>query len=306
MTPLTGSQYGISAGDYRATVTELGAGLRELSHGGVPAIATFGADELPPGAAGQLLAPWPNRVDGGRYAIGGEHYQLGLSEPAAGNAIHGLARWVPWTAVEHSPGLVRLELRLPGQQGYPFWLELAAEYRLAADAGLSVTVTVRNTGSRTAPYGLGAHPYLTAGAALIDECELTLPAARWLPAGERGIPSGPLREVAGTPLDFRTARGLGAAKVDHTFTGLSRDADGRASARLAGGGRQVTLWAGEGFGWLQVFTGDALDERHRRRAVAVEPMTCPPNALASGTDLLMLAPGDTVSRTWGIEVTAAG
>ena len=69
-------------------------------------------------------------------------------------------------------------------------------------------------------------------------------------------------------------------------------------------GTEVALWAGPGYGWLQVFTGDALGPARRRRAVAIEPMTCPPNAFVSGTDLLMLEPGDSVTHTWGIEVTA--
>ena len=82
--PLTGAQYDLSAGDYRATVTELGAGLRRLEHQGQPVIVGYEPDELPPGAAGQLLCPWPNRVDGGHYAIDGTDYQLDLSEPANG------------------------------------------------------------------------------------------------------------------------------------------------------------------------------------------------------------------------------
>ena len=305
MTPITGDQYQISAGGYQATITELGAGLREFSHDGTPAVAGYQADELPPGAAGELLAPWPNRIDGGRYTLGGVTYQLDLSEPGAGNAIHGLTRWAAWTLVRHDPGAVQLSLRLPGRQGYPFTLNLTARYEVAADTGLTVTVTARNPGSRPAPYGLGAHPYLTTGAATVDECDLLLPAARWLPAGDRGIPAGPAQDVTGTPLDFRTARPVGDTRVDHAFTGLTREADGRVWVRLAGGGRQVALWAGDGLDWLQVFTGDTLGEAHRRRALAVEPMTCPPNAFASGTDLLMLAPGDSVTRSWGIQVTAA-
>jgi aldose 1-epimerase len=304
MTAITGDQFEIAAGGYRATITELGAGLRELSHEGVPVISGFGADELPPGAAGQLLAPWPNRVAGGRYRIGGQEYQLDLTEPVAGNAIHGLARWASWAAAAHDTGTVRLAMRLTGRAGYPFCLELTADYRLAPATGLSVTVTARNSGSRPAPYGLGAHPYLTAGAPLLDDCELALPAAQWLPTGDGGIPVGPPQPVTGTPLDFRTARPIGDTRMDHAFTGLSREADGRAWARLAAGARQVSLWAGEGFRWLQVFTGDALAPPRRRRALAVEPMTCPPNAFATGTDLLMLAPGDTVSHSWGIAVTA--
>ncbi|MBO0775996.1 MAG: aldose epimerase, partial [Actinobacteria bacterium] len=221
MTPITGDQYEISAGGYQATITELGAGLRLFSHDGEPAIAGYGPDELPPGAAGQLLAPWPNRVDSGRYTIDGQAFQLDLSEPAAGNAIHGLTRWAAWQPVHQDPASVRLRLRLPGQQGYPFILELEAEYQVAAD-GLTVTVTGRNTGSRPAPFGLGAHPYLTTGAVTVDQCELLLPAARWLPAGDRGIPAGPPQDVAGSPLDFRAARLIGATRLDHAFTGLTR------------------------------------------------------------------------------------
>src|SRR5580692_11198777 len=74
MVPITGTQHEISAGDYRATVTELGAGLRALHYLGRPVIGEYDPDVLPPGASGQLLAPWPNRVDGGRYAINGTRY----------------------------------------------------------------------------------------------------------------------------------------------------------------------------------------------------------------------------------------
>src|SRR5262249_30664199 len=99
--PLTGTQYEIEAGDYRATVTELGAGLRRLRFGETCLVTGFDADDLPPHGAGQLLTPWPNRVDGGHYVFDGEHQQLALSEPARGNAIHGLTRWAPWTRTAH-------------------------------------------------------------------------------------------------------------------------------------------------------------------------------------------------------------
>jgi aldose 1-epimerase len=115
-----------------------------------------------------------------------------------------------------------------------------------------------------------------------------------------------VEDVAGTRFDFRESRPIAAARIDHAFTGLTRDASGRAWARLGNGGTQVALWAGPGYQWLQVFTGDTLDPVHRRRGLAVEPMTCPPNAFASGVDLLMLEPGDSVTHTWGIQVTVAG
>jgi aldose 1-epimerase len=305
MVPLTGTQYEISAGDYRATVTELGAGLRALHHLGQPVIGEYSPDVLPPGASGQLLAPWPNRVDGGRYTVDGTCHQLDLSEPSNLNAIHGLTRWASWEVAARSSETILLRHILLGRQGYPFCLDIEAEYRLTADGGLRASVTARNAGSTPAPYGTGSHPYLIAGTPTIDECELTLPGKLWLPADERGIPSGPARDVTGTPFDFRQSRPIAATRLDHALTGLARDADGRAWARLTSGRTQVALWAGPGYQWLQVFTGDTLDPEHRRRALAVEPMTCPPNAFVSGVDLLMLEPGDSVTHTWGIQVCVA-
>ena len=307
--PLTGPQYEIEAGQYRATVTELGAGLRELVFNGQPVIACYDADELPPAGAGQLLTPWPNRIDGGRYVFGGTEYQLALTEPGRGNAIHGLTRWTAWTAVRQDTSAVRLRSAPHGQQGYPFGLEIEAEYALDPATGLRVTVAARNRGSHAAPYGTGSHPYLTVRTASVDGCELTLPADSWLPMDDRGIPSGSPEPVDGTVYDFRKPRVIGTTRLDHALTELSRGGDGRAWAYLdaggeaPGGGRRVGLWADEGYRWLQVFTGDPLRPDMRRKAVAIEPMTCPPNAFVTADDLLVLEPGETVTRNWGIQAS---
>jgi aldose 1-epimerase len=306
--PLTGLQYEIEAGPYRATVTELGAGLRELTFRGQPVIAGYEADELPPAGSGQLLAPWPNRIDGGRYVFAGAEQHLALTEPARANAIHGLTRWTSWTAVRHDAGTVRLRSAPHGAQGYPFCLEIEAEYRLDGGTGLHVAITASNRGSQAAPYGTGSHPYLTVRTSSVDDCELMLPAADWLPLDDRGIPTGPPEPVKGTPYDFRQPHTIGATRLDHALTGLSRDDEGRAWAHLAadgGAGTRVGLWAGQGYRWLQVFTGDPLGPDRRRKAVAIEPMTCPPNAFVTTDDLLVLEPGDSVTHIWGIQVLKA-
>jgi aldose 1-epimerase len=301
--PRTGTQHGIAAGDYRATVTELGAGLRELSYRGQPVISGYAADDVPPAGSGQLLIPWPNRVDQGRYPFGGGTHQLDLSEPARGNAIHGLTRFANWTAAGHAADWVELTHVLHAQPGYPFCLELTARYGLSAD-GLAVAVTARNAGSAAAPYGTGSHPYLLAGPEPVDGWELELPAGSWLETDARGIPAGPPGDVAGTPFDFRAPRAIGGTHLDHAFTGLSRDAAGRAWARLGGTGAELRFWASEGYRWLQVFTGDALGPDRARRALAIEPMTCPPNAFVTGTDVLTLRPGETVTHSWGLQASA--
>jgi aldose 1-epimerase len=301
---ITGQQYQIVAGAYRATVTELGAGLRELLFRDQPLVAGYVADELPPGGAGQLLAPWPNRIDGGRYVFGGTAFQLALTEPDHTNAIHGLTRWMAWTPLRHGASAVVLRSAPHGQQGYPFCLEITVEYSLHPDSGLRVTITASNRGSRAAPYGTGSHPYLTAGMPLVDDCALTLPAAFWLRTDDRGIPSGRPEAVEGTPYDFRHSRAIGSTKLDHALTGLARDHDSRTWAYLAaidGQGSRIGLWADEGYRWLQVFTGDPLEPERRRKAVAIEPMTCPPNAFVTGDDLLVIEPGEAVRHTWGIQ-----
>jgi aldose 1-epimerase len=298
--PLTGAQYEIEAGGYRATVTELGGGLRALTSDGTPLVVGYDPDELAPHGAGQLLAPWPNRIDGGTYEFGGATYHLPLSEPANGNAIHGLTRWMPWTPVAHEPGEVTLRCAPLGQIGYPFAVQTDVTYRLAPASGLHVTVTATNKGSQPAPWGTGQHPYLTVATPTVDDVTLTLPADQWLPADGRGIPAGEPRDVAGSEFDFRAGRAIGATKLDHGFTGLRRDADGLAWVRLDAGGSRSGLWADAAYRWLQVFTGDPLEAAMSRTALAVEPMTCPPNAFVSGDDLLVLEPGESVTCRWGI------
>jgi aldose 1-epimerase len=305
--PLTGTQHEIRSGDYWAAITELGAGLRELTYAGKPMITAYLRDELPPAGAGQLLAPWPNRIDGGRYDFAGSSYQLALSEPAGGNAIHGLTRWANWdrrapAADGHPADHVTLTHVLLGTQGYPFCLELSASYQLDPGSGLQVTVTASNAGSRPAPYGTGSHPYLTAGTPLVNDCELEVGASRWLPTDNRGIPSARPQDITGTPFDFRTSRLIGDTQLDHALTGLTRDGSGLAWASLKAGDTRVGLWAGPGYDWLQVFTGDALGPGLRRKALAIEPMTCPANAFVTGDGLLTLAPGDSVTYAWGIRM----
>ncbi|HEX4109042.1 MAG TPA: aldose 1-epimerase family protein [Solirubrobacteraceae bacterium] len=287
--------------EQRAWVVEVGGGLREYTVGGRPVLDGYPAQRRCTGGRGQVLVPWPNRVRDGRYSFAGSELQLDLSEPAKGNASHGLARWRAWTAAEPtSPGTVRMSHLLHPQPGYPFILELGVEYVLAQD-GLTVTLSARNRGREPCPYGAGQHPYLHAGPGGVDGATLHLRAATRLISDERSIPVG--REaVVGSPYDFNGPRAIGSLVLDTCFTDLARDGDGIARAILDTGERLLTLWIDEAFRCLMVFSGDTLPPEERRRGLAVEPMTCPPNALQSGEDLVVLEPGETHTARWGIEV----
>ncbi|MFL6056558.1 MAG: aldose 1-epimerase family protein [Actinoallomurus sp.] len=296
---LSGYQYEIAAGPYAAVVTEQGGSLRALSRDGRPLILSHDADELPPAASGQLLAPWPNRIDRGRYAFGDEAYQLPINERERDNAIHGLVREESWAVAEHEPHRVRLTYRLLGRTGYPFRLDLTVDYALDAEEGLTVRLSARNAGSRPAPYGHGAHPYLTLGCPL-DECTLTVPADRYLEVDDRALPEPTARDVTGTEFDLREGRPLGPTEIDNPYTGLRREADGRAWVRLEDGTRSVALWADEAHPWLEIYTADEAPAGMRRAGVGAEPMTCPPNAFVTGTDLIVLEPGTEFGASWGI------
>lgn len=297
--PITGEQHALAAGPYRAVITESGASLRELTHDGRPLVLSHDADEPAPAASGHLLVPWPNRVDRGRYAYGGADHQLDVSEPGKDCAIHGLVRWASWNLADRDAGRVRLTHRLLAAAGYPFRLDLDVEYSLDETDGLTVRLAVRNTGTRTAPYGYGVHPYLTVGEPL-DRCTFTLDAGRYLPVDERSIPSGPPEDVTGTPYDLRKGPLLRDRRIDNAFTGLGRDGSGRTWAVLSGGGRTTRLWSDEAHPWTQIYTADTAPVP--RAGLGVEPMTCPPDAFVSGRDLLHLSPGARHEATWGIRI----
>jgi aldose 1-epimerase len=253
------------------------------------------------GGRGQLLMPWPNRLQDGSYEFEGSSNQLPLNEVGRANAIHGLVRWVPWIVRERDERRVVVEHTLYPQPGYPFSLELAVEYELSG-TGLTVRTTATNVGTTACPYGSGAHPYVSVGTTTVDDALLRVPAGTVLRADERAIPIGAV-PVDGTELDFRIAHGIGPARLDHCFTNLERDEAGIACIELHGGARSVSVWMDASYAYVMVFTGDLAGVE--RRGLAIEPMTCAPNAFRSADGLVRLEPGETHRGAWGIAPSLA-
>lgn len=304
MSTPSGQQFEISAGDQRATVVEVGGGIRTYTVGGRDVLEPYPAEAMCDGARGAPLVPWPNRLADGQYRFDGTDYQVALTEPDKHNAIHGFLRWRPWQALHHSGDRVIMGTTLHPLQGYPFTLDVEIEYRLAAD-GLTVSTTATNSGDRPCPYGCGQHPYLSPGAGLIDDCTVQLGAdTRVVTDPERQLPTG-TEPVTGTPFDFRAGRQLGDLRVDYAFTDLARDRDGRAWVRLSGpDGKTTEVWVDGGYPIIELYTGDTLAPARRRRGLGTEPMTCPPNALQTGQSIVRLEPGETVTTTWGARLAS--
>ncbi|HKE64437.1 MAG TPA: aldose 1-epimerase family protein [Micromonosporaceae bacterium] len=295
----SGRQWQIESGSQTAVVVEVGGGLRAYQADGEDVVDGYADDTLCPGSAGQVLQPWPNRIRDGRFTVDGTEYQLSLNEPATHNAIHGLARWVRWNAIDVAPDAITVGCDLAPEPGYPWPLRLRTRWSVGPD-GLRADHEATNHGSSAAPFGLGVHPYVYLPGATVDDLELTLPAHSRLLVDGRLLPIGAAK-VAGDAYDFTTTRRIGTIELDTAFGEVEHGSDGTSTAVLAApDGRSRTVWADGGFHWWQVFTGDTLHGERHRRSVAIEPMTCPPDAFRSGRDVVSIEPGETWRGSWGI------
>jgi aldose 1-epimerase len=301
--PLSGAAYSLAHGDYTAEIAGVGATLRVLRHLGRDLIVPFEADEVRPAFRGAILAPWPNRVVDGRYSFEGTDYELALTEPRRHHALHGLAAWQEWSVRSSGLDFVELEHRIEAQSGYPFRIDLVVRYELGEE-GLRTTISATNTGRSAAPYGTGPHPYLVAGPGFVDDWTLQLPARAVLTVTpDRLIPLD-LADVEledNGAFDFVAARQIDSTFIDHAFTELERDGDGIATVL-------VTTPKGSGVGiswgtecqWVQIHTADQPVPELNRLGLAVEPMTCPPDAFNTGTDLVVLDPAEQHEASWTI------
>jgi aldose 1-epimerase len=294
----TGRQFEIHRGSQTAVMVECGGGIREYTVAERPIIDGYPSTAPVTGSRGMPLLPWPNRIQDGRYAFGGVEFQLPINQVEEHHAIHGLTRWLPWTPIDHTSSRVTLGTTIFPQPGYAGTLVLRIAY-LLTENGLAVHTEARNAGAQALPYGAGHHPYLAPGGGRVDSAILSVPASRRLAVDPRSIPTGEEVDVAGTVYDFRRPRPVADLRLDTCYSGLERDPDGLARVRFDG----TTLWMDRSYSFLMLFTGDTLpDPAERRRGLAVEPMTCPPNAFQSGTGVITLAPGESVTSSWGFQV----
>ncbi|WP_245785036.1 aldose 1-epimerase family protein [Geodermatophilus amargosae] len=286
------------SGDARLAVDLRGGGLRALTVGGWEVLDGYPAGTVPAGRRGGVLLPWPNRLRDGQWAWEGRQLQLDVAGPGK-PAAHGLVTWQSWSVLARHADAVTVGTVVEARPGYPFRLAAAVDSVLSPDR-LTVTVRVRNAGDRPAPFGVGMHPYLSVGASQdggIGDAELTVPARTALDL-DGGLPTGTRR-----PFDGAVGR-IGERALDDAVTDLERDDDGWARVRLRGAAGALELAVDGSWPWLQVYSGDTLPEGQRRRSLAVEPMTCPPNALADGVDLVVLDPGESWTGTWTLSWTA--
>lgn len=299
----SGQQFEIQRGALRAVITEVGAGLRSFSVGGCELLDTYGPHEMASGGRGEVLLPWPGRIEDGAYTFAGSRYCLPINEQAQHNAIHGLTRWANWRPKVYEAQRVVMELTLHPQPGYPFILGLEESYTLT-EQGLEVQTTAQNIGTAPLPYGAGHHPYFTVGTDLVNDAILHVPARSYFRANERMLPLPPPISVEGTPFDFRAPHPIGNLVLDTGYADPIFE-NGWASVTLSApaGTPGITISMDSTHPFLQIFSGDTLGAAARRRGLAIEPYTCAPNAFNNGLGLRALQPGESFSSVWRVSAT---
>jgi aldose 1-epimerase len=280
----------LRAGGAVLNVDTLGGGMRALRVGDWEILDGYRAGEPHTGRRGHILAPWPSRIFRGRYRWAGVDHELPITDARHESATHGLVDKTEWTVDARDRESAELSVRVPRVTGYPFDVRMSVRYRLRDD-GLDVVLKADNLGAEPAPFGVGMHPYFRCGAEA-DDTRLTLPVQWRLVLDHNGRPTGETQTFDG-------ALGtIGDRELDLVLR--CADTPPEAIAEISGPSGALRLDLGPSFRWLVVFTGDSLPQVERRRAVAVEPLTCPPNAFATSTDVLTLHPDRPWSDRWSL------
>ena len=303
----------LTAGDLRASVSPWGAAhrgvWRELPGGGRREIVTsYSGAHNKAGGQGDILIPFPGRVKGGTYTFEGRQHQMEQNDKESPSAIHGFLRSVPWTVTELQPAAATFTVSMGASDypGYPFALAVTVEYALT-EAGLTCRYEIRNAGDATAPVAAGFHPYFSAGSDTIDSCTLHVPMASVLEF-DGLLPTGGVLPVQQTPFDFRSPRPIGGTKLNTCFLDPERDPDGKLRVTLANDatGESLAVWMDRSINYVVLYSGDPLPETHRRKSLAIEPMTCASDAFNHPEwGLVTLKPGESTSGEWGVESTSA-
>lgn len=253
------------------------------------------------GHHGAVLAPWPNRLAHGRYTFDDDTHQLAINDPPYGHALHGLVFDRRWRVLEHAISSVTMTHTLDGSQGYPFRVQVTVAYSLK-NTVLRCDVTWENQGTTAAPFGVGFHPYFRPGPSPMAEWWLRVPASTFLGTDPlTALPTEP-RDVVSTSYDFRSPRTLGEDRFSVAYERWP--APNEVPITLTDPrGWALSINASSAFRWVQVFSGHLPTAELSRRGLAIEPQTCPPNAFATGQDVINLAPGETGWASWSVSGT---
>jgi aldose 1-epimerase len=246
---------------------------------------------------GATIGRYANRIAGGRFTLDGKTVELQRND--RGNCLHGGTRGFDkrmWSCVRADESSLTLGYSSPdGEMGFPG--ALAAEVTYAVHAS-ELHVAFRATSDAPTVVNLTNHTcWNLAGGGSVRAQLLQLDASTYTPLDETGVPTGEVAPVAGTPIDFRVARALGDADLDHNVV-LDPAPGLRRAASLAhpGSGRTLEVWTTEPC--LQVWTGGTLTAPYGPGSgIALETQHAPDSPNRPHFPSTALRPGDVFEST---------
>lgn len=307
----------------RARLISLGATLQSLTlPDGCDVVLGYGdvAGYLTkPFYCGAIVGRFANRIAGGAFALDGERHQLVLSDGP--NTLHGGTDGfdkVVWRFADIGPAQATLAYLSPdGEQGFPGALDVRVTFKLTDDNALDISYVATTT--KPTIVNLSHHSYFNlagsgSGKNVLDQT-LMIAAEKYTPVDQTLIPTGEMREVAGTAFDFRDPQAIGArigdtdeqlrlgGGYDHNFAlrGGRKD-EPRLAARLEhpGSGRRMDVlttepglqfYAGQGVGGGAVSKDGFVYGKHE--GLCLEPQLFPDAPNQPAFQSARLAPGET-------------
>lgn len=302
----SGQQFSLSMrseiGEIAAVISEIGGALRSLQIDGHEFCEPGNTESVSPFCEGIVMAPWPNRLDGGTYQYQGRALEVPITIHSQNNANHGLLVNYPYRVLNQTSSKVTLVATITPTMGYPFLVETTVTYELIS-TGIKVTHTAINHSKESAPYAVGGHPYFRFSGVDTGDVFLRSDAETILILDDRQIPVGTM-PTANSEFDLRSGVRVADNFIDNDFTDLPRDASGLAHTYLtATDGRSIDIWQDESLKHVVIFTPDFYFQNlgdEKIFAVAVEPQTAAANAFNTGDDLLWLETGRPFAATWGV------
>ncbi|HSR98524.1 MAG TPA: aldose epimerase family protein [Kofleriaceae bacterium] len=214
----------LEAGGMRVRILDYGGTIASIEvpdrHGRLGDVV-LGFDDLDGflgagGYLGSLIGRYGNRIGGSRFALDGVEHRVTANE--GGNHLHGGRAGFDkklWSAAAHEttegPALALELVSRDGEEGFPGNLNVRVVYTLGHDRGLRIDYAA--TTDRDTIVNLTSHAYWNLaghGAGSIADHRMTIDAERFAAVTPGLIPTGELRSVAGTPLDFRAPVAIGA------------------------------------------------------------------------------------------------
>jgi len=246
---------------------------------------------------GSLLFPFPNRIKGGHYTFAESEYQLPINFVHENNSIHGLvySKKIEYLSfkTETNKASIKLQYNYSGMEAYyPFSYKLNIRYSLYASSKTVVSTHIINTGNSKIPVALGWHPYFKTGSNL-SEVELKLNSSFKFLTDSNFIPTGKKQVYKA----FNKLSRIGNTHFDSCF-----ELNASKKVELIDERKKIRLSIGfipglHSFNYIQLYTPP------NRKSIAIEPMTCIPNAFNNKTGLVVLSPK--ASKEYSFYITAS-